>query len=72
MSLRDTAKLTRALEIFEESRAVPYAARVRCERALLTGDQGELEAGMHVLEALGDLDQLARMERARGRVSGAS
>ena len=51
--------------IFEEARAVPYAARVRCERALLTGDQSELEAGMHALEALGDLDQLARMERAR-------
>ena len=66
VATRDTGELTRALEIFEETRAVPYAARVRCERALLTGDQGELEAGMHVLEALGDVDQLARMERARG------
>jgi hypothetical protein len=44
---------------------VPYAARVRCERALLTGDQAELDAGLHVLESLGDRDQLARMERAR-------
>ena len=65
IAMRDTAELTRALEIFEEARAAPYAARVRCERALLTGDQSELEAGMHVLETLGDLDQLARMERAR-------
>ena len=63
--MRDPAELTRALGIFEETRAVPYAARVRCERALLTRDQSELEAGMHVLEALGDLDQLARVERAR-------
>ena len=62
---RDAAELTRALAIFEEARAVPYVARVRCERALLTGDRRELEAGMHVLEALGDLDQLTRMERAR-------
>ena len=46
---------------------MPYAARVRCERGLLTRNQGELEAGMHVLEALGDLDQLARVERARDR-----
>ena len=69
--MRDTAELTRALGIFEETRAVPYAARVRCERALLTRNQSELEAGMHVLEALGDLDQLARVERARasGHVS---
>jgi class 3 adenylate cyclase len=72
ISRRDTAELTRALELFEETRAVPYAARARCERALLTRDQGELEAGLHVLEALGDLDQLARMERTRGRGHGSS
>jgi hypothetical protein len=67
IAARNTAELTRALEIFEETRAVPYAARVRCERALLTGNQSELEAGMHVLEVLGDLEQLARVERARGK-----
>jgi class 3 adenylate cyclase len=65
LGTRDAAELARALEIFEETRAVPYAARVRCERALLTGDRGELEAGVHVLERLGDLDQLARIEGAR-------
>jgi hypothetical protein len=70
IALRDAAELTRALGIFEEARAAPYAARVRCERALLTGDQAELEAGMHILEALGDLDQLARVERARGKRQG--
>ena len=65
IALRDAAELTRALGIFEQTRAVPYAARVRCERALLTGHQAELDAGLHVLESLGDQDQLARMERAR-------
>ena len=65
IALRDAAELTRALGIFEQAGAVPYAARVRCERALLTGDQAELDAGLHVLESLGDRDQLARMERAR-------
>ena len=49
VSMRDTVELTRALGIFEETCAVPYAARVRCERALLTGHQSELEAGLHVL-----------------------
>ena len=60
------------LDIFEETHAAPYAARVRCERALLTRDQSELEAGMHVLETLGDLDQLARVERARSKSRGRS
>jgi hypothetical protein len=72
LAVRDTAELTRALEIFEETGAVPYAARVRCERALLTGNQSELEAGMRVLEGLGDVDQLARVERARGKGRGSS
>ena len=72
ISMRDTAELTHALGIFEETHAVPYAARVRCERALLTRNQSELETGMHALEALGDLDQLARVERARGKGHGAS
>jgi hypothetical protein len=69
---RDVAELTRALAIFEEARAAPYAARARCERALVTGDEGELDAGLRALEALGDLDQLARMERARGKGHGSS
>jgi class 3 adenylate cyclase len=72
IAVRDPAELTRALGLFEETRAAPYAARVRCERALLTRDQKELEAGMHVFETLGDLDQLARIERARSQSPGAS
>jgi hypothetical protein len=72
IAVRDLAELTRALDIFEETHAAPYAARVRCERALLTRDQSELEAGMHVLETLGDLDQLAQVERARSKSRGRS
>jgi class 3 adenylate cyclase len=67
LSRRDPAELTCALALFEETGATPYTARVRCERALLDGNQSELEAGMHILEALGDLDQLARVELTRGR-----
>jgi len=63
----EQAELTRALNIFEDTVAVPYAARVRCERALLTRDETELTAGMRALEALGDLDQLDRVEQSRRR-----
>jgi hypothetical protein len=46
--------------------AVPYAARVRCERALLSGDHAELENGLAVLERLGDRLQVGRYERQVG------
>lgn len=60
---RDVTHLTRALELFERTEALPYAARVRCERALITGDHAEMEAGLAVLERLGDTQQLGRFER---------
>jgi len=60
---RDRDMLTRSLDLWEAMGAVPYAARVRCERALLTGDETELEKGLAVLERLGDRLQLARYER---------
>jgi class 3 adenylate cyclase len=60
---RDHEMLTSALAIWEDMKAVPYAARVRCERALLTGDHAELEKGLAVLERLGDRLQLGRYER---------
>jgi hypothetical protein len=59
----DAAQLGRALEIFEATGAMPYAARARCERALLTGDETELAAGRAALEALGDGRYLERLER---------
>jgi class 3 adenylate cyclase len=60
---RDRDMLTRSLAIWEELGALPYAARVRCERALLTGDQAELDKGLAVLERLGDRLQVGRYER---------
>jgi hypothetical protein len=55
--------LQRARHLFEEAGAAPYAARVRCEAALLTGDHAEMEAGLRLLEQLGDAEQLGRFER---------
>jgi hypothetical protein len=60
---RDLEMLSASLQLWEEFGALPYAARVRCERALLTGDHAELEAGLAVLERLGDRLQLGRYER---------
>jgi hypothetical protein len=60
---RNQEMLTRSLAIWEEMGAVPYAARVRCEQALLTGVQSELEKGLAVLERLGDRLQVSRYER---------
>ena len=60
---RDVGRLSRALELLQRAGAVPYAARVRCERALLTGDHDEMDAGLSVLERLGDAQQVGRFER---------
>ncbi|MDQ6711652.1 MAG: hypothetical protein M3Z28_00460, partial [Candidatus Dormibacteraeota bacterium] len=60
---RDPDMLTRSLALWEEMGALPYAARVRCERALLTGNHAELEKGLAVLERLGDRLQVGRYER---------
>jgi hypothetical protein len=46
--------------------ALPYAARVRCELALLTGDRTELDKGLAVLERLGDRLQVGRYDRQVG------
>jgi len=59
----DEAELGRALELFGRANAIPYVARVRCERALITGDRSELQAGLAMLEGLGDVDQLGRYQR---------
>ncbi|MDQ6709380.1 MAG: hypothetical protein M3Z11_02365, partial [Candidatus Dormibacteraeota bacterium] len=60
---RDAGRLARALGLLEHAGAVPYAARVRCELALITGDHQEMDAGLAVFERLGDLQQLGRFER---------
>jgi class 3 adenylate cyclase len=63
LATHDPQELARALAIFERIGAIPYAARVRCERALITGDGAEKTAGLRTLEALGDQAQLRRFER---------
>jgi hypothetical protein len=60
---RDVEQLTRSLALWEEMGAKPYAARVRCERAMLTGDRMDMERGLHVLEGLGDRTQVSKYER---------
>jgi hypothetical protein len=60
---RDVNRLDRSIALLERTGAEPYAARVRCERALITGDRAGMEAGLAVLERLGDAQQLARFER---------
>ena len=60
---RDVSRLDRAIALFDRSGARPYAARVRCERALITRDAAEMEAGLAVLDGLGDAEQRMRFER---------
>jgi class 3 adenylate cyclase len=60
---RDVEELNRSITLFERLGAVPYAARVRCERALITRDHAEMKAGLQVLERLGDAEQVGRFER---------
>ena len=62
-SQRDVRRLSRALNWLEAAGAVPYAARVRCERALITGNHDEMDAGLAVFERLADTQQLGRFER---------
>jgi hypothetical protein len=65
LAQHDASLLARALTLFETTNALPYVARTRCERALLTGDAHELAEGMRALETIGDIDQLARVEAFR-------
>jgi class 3 adenylate cyclase len=60
---RDPQELGRALAIFERIGARPYAARVLCERAILTGNQHDRDQGLAILDELGDRVQLSRLER---------
>jgi class 3 adenylate cyclase len=66
MLRRDHDMLARSLALWEGMGAVPFAARVRCELALLTGDRAELEKGIAALERLGDRLQIGHYERQVG------
>jgi class 3 adenylate cyclase len=58
---RDPDNLATSLAIFEETGADRYAARVRAELGLARGDDALLRRGTRELEALGELEQLARL-----------
>jgi class 3 adenylate cyclase len=61
----DLTRLDRSITLFDRSGARPYAARARCERALITGDDAEMNAGLRVLEGIGDAEQVGRFERLK-------
>jgi hypothetical protein len=62
---RDPDLLESSLTLFDQMAAQPYAARVRCERALAIGDEAELKRGLDVLRQVGDQQQISRYERLR-------
>ena len=63
--------LEAALAAFEAMRAAPYAARVRTELGMLSGDAALVGAGLDELEQMGDAEQSARVaaERKAGSLS---
>ena len=63
MAEANVAALSESITTFTHTGAVPYAARARIERDLLTADHDELSAGIRLLETLGDFDYLSRVEQ---------
>src|SRR5205814_7985635 len=60
---RDRGQLDRSLALLERVGALPYAARVRCERALIAADRAETAAGLRVLAPRGAAEQAGLPER---------
>jgi len=56
----DPADMKLALEKWENAGAIPLIGRARAELGVLTGDRGEMEAGMAILKKLGDTGYLDR------------
>ncbi|HUG05280.1 MAG TPA: AAA family ATPase, partial [Candidatus Limnocylindria bacterium] len=59
----DAALLASARTTFDRCGAVALAARCLVEAGLLRADRAEVEAGLHELESIGDLDQVERYAR---------
>ena len=51
--------------MFEAMGARPYVARVRTELGMLSGEASLIDLGMDELEALGDVEQSARVAAER-------
>jgi class 3 adenylate cyclase len=67
----DPDDLTVALADFEAMGALPYVAMLRTEVGMLTGDVALVDQGMDGLEALGDVEQSARVAAERKSKSAA-
>lgn len=65
LARRDAAELSTAIEIWERVGAVPNLGRARAERGLITGDAGEMEAGLRILRSLGDARYVDRFSAVR-------
>ena len=63
----DDEELRRSLEIFRAMGARPFVARVTAELGEVRNEDGLIDEGMSMLEALGDLDQAERVARRRQR-----
>src|SRR5205814_4215901 len=54
LAVNEPAQLDAAAAIFERCGAAPFAARTRCEAAIMRGDRAQLEAGLGYLESIRD------------------
>jgi hypothetical protein len=63
----DDRELRRSLEMFQAMGARPFVARVTAELGEVRDEDGLIDEGMSMLEALGDLDQAERVARHRQR-----
>jgi hypothetical protein len=61
----DAEELGRSLALFKAIGAERYTARVRAELGLVAGDGALLDTGIRGLDAMGELDQLERIEARR-------
>jgi class 3 adenylate cyclase len=72
VQLRSREDLEAALSMFETMGARPFIARVRTELGVLTRDASLIDHGMDELEALGDVEQSARVAAERRAASAAA
>jgi hypothetical protein len=72
VQLRGREDLEASLAMFEAMGARPFIARVRTELGVLAADASLIDQGMDELEALGDVEQSARVAAERRAASAAS
>jgi hypothetical protein len=72
VQLRSGEDLEAALAMFEAMGARPFVARVRTELGVLAGEPSLIDQGMDELEALGDVEQSARVAAERRAATAAA